>query len=1756
MYRIFVLVLSFLWVGESYGSFIIKDTLCGGIEIQRLFLDSLIDAGNDSVVITHCPVKSIAPNLQWNFKGFMIDPRDTVLFFDGPDLEAPKLGGATELFGLQQNFTVKSNLENTTGCLTMLYKRDPSSDRDPWSFIPSCFFPCQPFNIKEINNISEDSICPGTELSFEVEGIFGGIQNYLQSDSLVEYVWFINKTEVGRGISLAYNFNEPGGFAINVEGKDSMNCKTEIDQQIAIKVSGPPQFVVGSAVDFEFCQYDTAAFTAYKSNGDILDSAINLIAPQYQFDLAFRNGDTLPIPDADGNRFVSSLQINGFKNTDTLRNEKDLESICVNMEHSYLHDLYIQIECPSGKSAFLQKGKSNNTDPAYLLGKPIDKDDNFPTPGEGLTYCWSYDNNLVVWNDFLIGRPQGETLPSGKYKSLESFENLKGCPLNGDWKLIVTDTFFEDNGFIFEWSLEFAESFYPGRSPFRPDIIAYEWKSPSGTNPADSALRWENFYPNPGQSFFNLSITDDFGCTYDSTFQFSVLPEFHPNCRDCGDLLIGDLTVEYCNNDSIPLNFEGRSSKIDFVTFENFNSDSILISDIKSESLEQICFSGTFDLRGGLMIYVINGNDTISLLDTIGSEDSILINRCIEITNLKYNPEGLWKIALDDPSKGEITSWSLSLTNTFEFVYQWENNPVGLSCTDCPNPTFYPDLIIEDTTRYALNATDNFGCDVESEFTGISIPIYDSLKVDTLMPERGQVLFFWNTSASGLNYEMNWGTGWNQTKDTFHLFQNLLPGTILSFKVRVASTNPACPQYITEINILYNPCDLETELLDIKNPSCFNTNDGSLRVQSKGGVFPMSFRITGQSLGRDSIFSGLGSGLYWVEAIDNLGCIDSIEIELAKPYPIEAEIKILNEISCHDGNDGVIVAEGKGGTGNLSSFWNNQSIKNDTLKGIGSGNYALKIEDSFKCVLDTFYIISGPSSIQINPSFELPSCFGSADGKISINAVGGSGSYEFHWDNGQQKADLENLSSGTYCLTVTDANGCTKDTCFQLLDPIKLRIDSIQITSPKCFGEESGSAEVFVSGGTGFNQFFWNDPFLQINSKATNLSSGEFEVVVTDENMCFDSATAILTDPEEIMIDLTVKNVSCFGLKDGEIETQVTGGSMPYSFSWSSGDIAESLDSLAQGAFIVTVTDSIGCKKQASTIVDSPNSPITATFIQTKEGCYGESGNIAEVNASGGYGGYTFEWSNGKTGALQMDLDTQEYKIIVKDSSGCQIEVVGKPKDFPQLIPNLIVEPPSCLGLSDGKIGINFASFGVKLEDLSFEWSNGKTGPVITNLSGDSTYSVTVTHNNGCEAVISRYLRLPTDILFELRSDPVTCFGGSDGKARIVNLFSEDPNFTFSWDFASGNQTQQEAVGLKSGNYSVTITNGSGCKKSGQVIVGSPTAIRLESFIKNNDCHGDSIGKIELNISGGTGNYFYTWSNGFTGRINEKLTQGNYSVFVKDGNNCELKDSFVITHPDLLDLDAVSEQVSCFGSRDGKVEALPFGGTPPYGYSIDGNSFSNSSVFGGLPSGAYQVWVRDSKGCVSKIESTISSPPKFLVDIGSTNYKIKLGDELELIVSNINGQTPFKFNWISSVEGALNCLDCPSVLVNTPKLTFIEVVVTDSKGCIASDKTTIVVDKNRVIEVPTGFSPNSDGLNDLLLVHGTEGTQILTFKIFDRWGELIFETGDFEVNDPLSGWDGKFRNQDLGPGTYLWQVEAQFIDGIIELYKGTTTLIR
>jgi gliding motility-associated-like protein len=114
----------------------------------------------------------------------------------------------------------------------------------------------------------------------------------------------------------------------------------------------------------------------------------------------------------------------------------------------------------------------------------------------------------------------------------------------------------------------------------------------------------------------------------------------------------------------------------------------------------------------------------------------------------------------------------------------------------------------------------------------------------------------------------------------------------------------------------------------------------------------------------------------------------------------------------------------------------------------------------------------------------------------------------------------------------------------------------------------------------------------------------------------------------------------------------------------------------------------------------------------------------------------------------------------------------------------------------------------------------------------------------------------------------------------------------------------------------------------------------------------------------------------------------------------------------------------------------------------------------------------------------------------------------------------------------------------------------DGKGCEATDRINVNVARPREIAVPTGFSPNGDGVNDILRVHGRKGARVKVFRVFDRWGELLYETGDFEVNDPLRGWDGTFRGELLNSGVYVWYLVAGYPDGSEESFQGQTTLIR
>lgn len=232
----------------------------------------------------------------------------------------------------------------------------------------------------------------------------------------------------------------------------------------------------------------------------------------------------------------------------------------------------------------------------------------------------------------------------------------------------------------------------------------------------------------------------------------------------------------------------------------------------------------------------------------------------------------------------------------------------------------------------------------------------------------------------------------------------------------------------------------------------------------------------------------------------------------------------------------------------------------------------------------------------------------------------------------------------------------------------------------------------------------------------------------------------------------------------------------------------------------------------------------------------------------------------------------------------------------------------------------------------------------------------------------------------------------------------------------------------------------------------------------------------------------------------------------------------------------------------------------PYRYGINGGALGGSDVFIALGAGVYTAVASDANGCTVSRTATISQPPAVQVLLG-LDTSIVLGDSL-LISSTVNNAVGItRLEWSSVLLDSFNCAslpECDEIWVRPGYSNSYRLKVTDERGCMGNAEIRVKVEKPRGIYVPTGFTPNGDFENDLLVVHGKskQVRKVLVFKIFDRWGELVYEDREFQVNDTSRGWDGTFRGQPCDPAVFVWLLEAEYMDGYIEQLKGHVTLLR
>jgi gliding motility-associated-like protein len=958
--------------------------------------------------------------------------------------------------------------------------------------------------------------------------------------------------------------------------------------------------------------------------------------------------------------------------------------------------------------------------------------------------------------------------------------------------------------------------------------------------------------------------------------------------------------------------------------------------------------------------------------------------------------------------------------------------------------------------------------------------------------------------------------------------------------------------------------------------SCFGGTNGAARANIIGGTAPFLIRWSNGDVG--SIADTLRATRYEVTVTDAKGCTESTSFDVAQKPKLNLTLTG-SKPTCYGNNDGTARVRVTGGTGlssQLSYVWNN-TIIDSIARNLSAGIHQVIVQDLNLCRDTQRITLVNPDSLRNTLTSTPTACSSTATGTVTVVTIGGTGgTYQYAWTAQNAAvgttATINNLRSGWYVVTARDSNNCVRRDSVQVGETQPLVIDTIFMVQPRCFAGTDGTATVVARGGTagaGGYRYLWSDLNGQTANLALNLRAGAYTVTVSDVNNCTRIGTTTVTQPSQLIATGSFNSVKCRNGSDGQAFPIVTGGTRrsgnvpSYNYVWAHSPTTAT-DSVASGlragAYLVSVTDANGCLDTATVTVTEPPTAVTSSVRQTTKGCYRSFTGEAIVTAIGGSPGYNYRWSNNAATATATGLAAGIQYVTVTDTRGCVNLDSITIQTYDSIRIYLSKTNPRCFGVNDGTVRLDSVKGGIGngvVNAYSYQWNTipVQVTPNAANLSGDRSYTVTVTDAANCQSTGSVDLITPSRIQLTTEVKNVSCFGLSNGEG-LVNARGSANLFTYKWDSAAAGQLTQRARNLAAGAYRVTVTDTSGCQGETVITVTQPATLRINnSRITPNQCVGDVLGSIQLQLVGGTPQYKIRWSNNDSAATITRLRAGTYVVTITDLNDCKLIDSLQLRQPNGVTVTEVVKPVKCYGNLDGSITLNAIGGTPPYRYSTDEVIFNGINSLVGLKAGNHKVYILDNNNCKWFNLINVPTPPKFTINAGPDQV-ITLGDSTRLSVDAQNARGNVTFTWKAPYDSTLSCKICPSPMAKPLFTIQYNVSAKDTMGCLATDELLVTVEKPRLVVVPTGFTPNADNVNDVLYVHGRDGVKVKVFKIYDRWGELVFAASDFKPNNPAFGWDGTFHGEPMNTGIFVWFMEVQYLDGATDVFKGNFTLLR
>ncbi len=860
----------------------------------------------------------------------------------------------------------------------------------------------------------------------------------------------------------------------------------------------------------------------------------------------------------------------------------------------------------------------------------------------------------------------------------------------------------------------------------------------------------------------------------------------------------------------------------------------------------------------------------------------------------------------------------------------------------------------------------------------------------------------------------------------------LAPGNYTCTVTDINGCSSSASQIITQPTIL-------TVNSTFTNVGCSGGSDGTATATTAGGTSPYTYLWTPGALGTASI-SGLSIGTYTVVVTDAHGCTNSATANITQP-PILAITSVTLPANCGLPNGSATVS-GTGGFAPYTWTWSSGQTT-AAVTGLSAGTYTVTIHDINLCTQSVpVTIANNAGPVASISTFTNVGCNGGNTGNATITTTGGALPFTYLWSNGQTTPTATNLIAGIYSVTATDANGCAATANITITQPTLLVVNTSS-TSPVCFGNTNGTALVSATGGTTPYTYAWTSPGAPTTASVTGLSSGTFNVTVTDAHGCIQSGSVTLTNPAAISTIVSNTAVLCNGACNGTATATVSSGFTPYSFVWSNptAQTTATATGLCAGTFTVNILDAHGCPSQGTTTISQPTALTSMVSSSANISCFGVCDGFAQVTAGGGTPPYTYNWMPGAiSSSLATNLCAGTYTCTVTDGNGCTVQSVQTITQPALLTATASGTNITCFNACNGTAMVNYAG---GTGPYSFLWTPGLQ--TIFNPTGlcAGPQNVTVTDSKGCNASASVILSEPNQIIVTTNPVNSNC-GQANGSACALVTGGIGP-YTYLWNNPMASTTAC-ANSITAGTYNVTVTDASGCSAMMNANVNDISAPLVTITSSTNiTCNGYGNGAATSTITGGVGPYSLLWTSGGQTVPNPtNLGPGVNTLTVTDAAGCIESASINITQPSaIVSAVATIHDASCFGVCDGAASVVAAGGTSPLSW-IWNPTGQTASTAVNLCAGNYIVTITDANGCIKLDSTTIVTQPSTLAISSSAVTNITCnGDSDGSISTTVIGGTPFyTFNWQPSVSTAPIAT---GLTVGTYTL-----VVADFNGCTTS----------------------------------------------------------------------------------------------------------